>query len=317
MGKMEFVVGERIPLFKGGLSQLVYLGESPKENTSYSRNLVVRCSCGKEFTCNMGNVRSGSTTRCRRCGDISAGKLKIRDLTGKVFGRWTVLGIDGRCPRGTSLTYTCRCSCGNVSKKVIGCNLTSGTSNSCGCYKRERISETHGTNWRPGDKVGPFTIVERLENSKNGKQRYKVVNNTTGKESCMSSSDMSRRILDIAYLRYVLRSRVKAALHRKGISKTKSAIKGLPWTVQDIADHIGPKLEGDYHLDHICPLSQALTENEMILLNNPINLRWIPGKENMSKGASWSREGHLLCLELLSRPWNDKKVGSNEEHHPE
>jgi len=61
---------------------------------------------------------------------------KARDLTGEVFGRWTVLHLAGK--NGTRTRWECECECGTV-RPVIGCNLVGGISKSCGCLKKEII----------------------------------------------------------------------------------------------------------------------------------------------------------------------------------
>lgn len=58
----------------------------------------------------------------------------LNDLTGKKFGRLTVIGVADDGKRKTS--YICQCECGNV-KKVRADGLTSGNTKSCGCLKRE------------------------------------------------------------------------------------------------------------------------------------------------------------------------------------
>lgn len=55
------------------------------------------------------------------------------DLTGKVFGRWTVLASAGRT---THARWLCVCTCGST-RTVSGPNLASGKSTSCGCYRNE------------------------------------------------------------------------------------------------------------------------------------------------------------------------------------
>lgn len=42
-------------------------------------------------------------------------------------------------------------------------------------------------------------------------------------------------------------------------------------------------LLGDYHIDHIVPVSSAKSDEELILLYQPINLRLISEKENLNK----------------------------------
>ena len=76
------------------------------------------------------------------------------DLEGKRFGRLTVLQKAGSCNAKKTL-WLCRCDCGNE-KEIIGSNLNSGKTKSCGCLKAERSTEriktltlTHGkTNTR-------------------------------------------------------------------------------------------------------------------------------------------------------------------------
>ena len=57
------------------------------------------------------------------------------DLTGRRFGRLSVIGVDDR---GTRKTYFwCQCDCGTV-KSIRGDGLLSGRIVSCGCKKREQ-----------------------------------------------------------------------------------------------------------------------------------------------------------------------------------
>ena len=59
----------------------------------------------------------------------------VNDLTGKRFGRLTVIGVEDNGKRKTY--YACQCDCGNV--KVIRADaLVSGCTVSCGCKKREQ-----------------------------------------------------------------------------------------------------------------------------------------------------------------------------------
>lgn len=62
------------------------------------------------------------------------------DLTGKRFGKWTVLAFSGRAhnkPTGNSLWH-CRCDCGKEKPAVMFNSLTKGTSTSCGCSRIQR-----------------------------------------------------------------------------------------------------------------------------------------------------------------------------------
>lgn len=72
---------------------------------------------------------------------------KLLDLTGKRFGRLTVLRRSGttRTPNGSSRpVWSCRCDCG-LEVEVPGPNLRIGNTQSCGCLRRETSpNRTHG-----------------------------------------------------------------------------------------------------------------------------------------------------------------------------
>lgn len=67
------------------------------------------------------------------------------DLTGRVFGRLTVLGHTGR-PGHPRITWRCSCACGGE-VLVARTNLHNGHTRSCGCLNVEEIKKrrtTHG-----------------------------------------------------------------------------------------------------------------------------------------------------------------------------
>ena len=72
-----------------------------------------------------------------------------KDLTGNIYGYWTVLSFDQELSNKRDRTYwKCKCSCGEV-QSVLGQNLTSGQSKSCGCQtrnlkKKDLIGKTFG-----------------------------------------------------------------------------------------------------------------------------------------------------------------------------
>jgi len=74
---------------------------------------------------------------------------KLKDLTGKTFGRLTVLRRVEDYVSETGIktpVWECRCKCGNITN-VRGSNLRSGNTKSCGCLRDEKIhtnSLTHG-----------------------------------------------------------------------------------------------------------------------------------------------------------------------------
>lgn len=72
------------------------------------------------------------------------------DLSGKQFGRWTVIKRveDHVSKGGTHYTqYECMCECGTV-KNVVANSLRNGRSYSCGCFGRERAAEVCRSNFK-------------------------------------------------------------------------------------------------------------------------------------------------------------------------
>ena len=72
----------------------------------------------------------------------------LTDLTGRSFGRWTVIA---RVKHSKRTMWGCRCSCG-TRREVWSHALQSGQSTSCGCYISELTAarnRTHGLSGRP------------------------------------------------------------------------------------------------------------------------------------------------------------------------
>jgi hypothetical protein len=95
---------------------------------------LCRCSCEdkSEIEANGQNLINGNVQSC--------GCIKRLDLVGQTFGRLTVVEYSGL--KNQSSLWKCSCSCGNV-KIILGVSLTSGKTQSCGCYGRDRSAEYH------------------------------------------------------------------------------------------------------------------------------------------------------------------------------
>jgi hypothetical protein len=76
----------------------------------------------------------------------------FKDRTGDTYGRLTVVRHAGRDHRNKHL-WLCKCRCGNE-KVVVGDNLSSGRSKSCGCLKAEFLS-------RSGNQYGLYKDREK------------------------------------------------------------------------------------------------------------------------------------------------------------
>ena len=65
---------------------------------------------------------------------LSAANLK--DLSGLVFGRLTVVRFANRATSTRQSYWVCKCECG-VEKKILGASLKTGKTQSCGCRRNE------------------------------------------------------------------------------------------------------------------------------------------------------------------------------------
>lgn len=87
------------------------------------------------------------------------------DLTGKKFGRWTVIERTER-PEGIvtrSAFWLCSCECDGKLRKIDSKSLISGKSKSCGCILREGDLRDLS-----GEKFGKLTVIKRTENDDKG-----------------------------------------------------------------------------------------------------------------------------------------------------
>ena len=69
--------------------------------------------------------------------DFYGGKMNKRNLAGQKFGQLLVLCDDGVRNSDGTIKWKCRCDCGNITH-VSTTSLTSGNTQSCGCFQRER-----------------------------------------------------------------------------------------------------------------------------------------------------------------------------------
>jgi len=95
-----------------------------------------KCDCGTKALVAQSDLNSNKSTRCRKCN-----KSLPVDLSGQVFGQWTVLSCDIRKLRRRYCE--CECSCGS---KYVVCaqTLSNGTSTRCAnCYHDSRDVDNH------------------------------------------------------------------------------------------------------------------------------------------------------------------------------
>lgn len=114
---------------------LTVVAEGPPKSTPKGRHTtwVCRCECGKVTqgfeTCNLPHKKS--------CGCLNT--VNKYDFTGRRFGRLVVISRAPNCiyVGNVNKAWECQCDCGNVAV-IAGISLRTGSTKSCGCYRRER-----------------------------------------------------------------------------------------------------------------------------------------------------------------------------------
>lgn len=109
------------------------------ENTSGGQaRWLCRCDCGNTTTVMGKLLRNGHTKSCGCLNKEINSKLSLNDLTGKVFGKLTVVsrGEDYVSPGKEKhhVRWNCLCDCGKMTL-VSSNQLVSGKTRSCGCLK--------------------------------------------------------------------------------------------------------------------------------------------------------------------------------------
>jgi hypothetical protein len=114
-----------------------------------------------------------SASRTLKCHAQTDYLRRMKDLTGRQFGRLFVLGATDR-RANQHVIWECECACGNVAY-ITGDSLTRGSTNSCGCLatetivSRNRQTATHGWYGTP-----EYAAWQRIKFRKSGESAPKV-----------------------------------------------------------------------------------------------------------------------------------------------
>lgn len=97
-----------------------------EENATYAKCI---CECGNNTTVRLDQLKSGNTTSC--------GCISSPDLTGKRYGKLTVIKkVESNTKQRK---WLCKCDCGCTTVLTSHC-LASGHTQSCGCLRSEKVS---------------------------------------------------------------------------------------------------------------------------------------------------------------------------------
>lgn len=147
----------------GLLTVVSYAGRDKNDYASYLCN----CDCGQSTITRGTSLVRGVAKSCG-CLRVTTKKNHVggkkEDLTGRVFGRLTVIG-DSKQRRRREILWDCKCSCGN-SHLTTSTMLKRGYAVSCGCYVKDKNAEKIKD--LTGKRFGLLTAIEKTKDRSAG-----------------------------------------------------------------------------------------------------------------------------------------------------
>ncbi|MFD1268101.1 hypothetical protein [Paenibacillus motobuensis] len=140
------------------------------EPRGYVRVFLCRCDCGNEKEITMPQLRSGKAKSCGCLNRERTSARNTRNLTGKRFGKLTVIKRAATNHQSGKAARECRCDCGNIIE-TAGVYLTRGETTSCGCHKREigaKLQEYNDKNLRNNGVFVPLLMSKLRADSSTG-----------------------------------------------------------------------------------------------------------------------------------------------------
>ena len=155
-------MGRLVDLTGKTFGQLTVL-ERIKIVGEHESNWRCRCSCGNETTVVAGNLKRGTTQSCGCTAFERSHASRVVDISGQKFGKLTALFISEK-NGSNGVVWHCECECGNECD-VDGKNLRSGHTQSCGCLRKETMSEMFSKDLT-GQVFGYLTAIEPVGRKK-------------------------------------------------------------------------------------------------------------------------------------------------------
>lgn len=144
LGTFDDLVGRQF----GKLTVLYRAKDYVQPSGQHKRMWHCVCECGNECDIRAADLKTGNTKSCGCLQKAARGQVQFEDLTGKVFGKLTVLY---RMPNHVTPSgqqqriWHCLCECGNE-KDIYASQLKNGKG-SCGCSRKkgdDLIGKTYG-----------------------------------------------------------------------------------------------------------------------------------------------------------------------------
>lgn len=114
------------------------------------------CDCGREAIVRTGGLVTGNTKSC----GCQRGVRGIKNLSGRKYGRLTVVELSGSklCGSQRVTMWKCLCECGAEATVRSG-SLQSGLTRSCGCLKLEKSGQNMSSFNKSQSDLGMFLTM--------------------------------------------------------------------------------------------------------------------------------------------------------------
>ena len=158
MSMLKDLVGKRF-------GRLTVIKRSYPNTKKGETNWLCKCECGTKKVIYGDSLRSGHTQSCGCLQRERAREENLKDLTGQIFGRLTVIKRDySDSGNGKHIKWLCKCECGKE-KLIAGYSLKTGNTKSCGCLQKELVKERRRLN------IGIASMRAMINGYKKGAKR--------------------------------------------------------------------------------------------------------------------------------------------------
>lgn len=141
-------------------------------------------------------------------------KYNKKDLTGKKFGKLSVLAKTNNRADGGSVVWQCKCDCGNI-VEISSKKLVNGLAVSCGCYQKERqkysMKKLHSRQFKENTNID---LIAKHKANSNNKSGIRGVHWCSSKNKWIASLSFQKKTYSKAF-----KSKKDAIKYRKELEK--------------------------------------------------------------------------------------------------
>ncbi len=141
-------------------------------------------------------------------------KYNKKDLTGKKFGKLSVLAKTNNRADGGSVVWQCKCDCGNI-VEISSKKLVNGLAVSCGCYQKERqkysMKKLHSRQSKENTNID---LIAKHKANSNNKSGIRGVHWCSSKNKWIASLSFQKKTYSKAF-----KNKEDAIKYRKELEK--------------------------------------------------------------------------------------------------